>query len=40
MVLELKVPSGADWPALKSVLPVFLSCVLSFVNWGAPASAP
>ena len=34
MVLELKVPSGADWPALKSVLPVFLSYVLSFVYVG------
>jgi uncharacterized membrane protein len=30
MVLELKVPHGADWEALKNVLPVFLSYVLSF----------
>ena len=31
MVLEMKVPHGADLGALKSVLPVFLSYVLSFV---------
>jgi len=31
MVLELKVPHGADWSALGSLLPVFLSYVLSFV---------
>ncbi len=31
MVLELKVPHGADWQALHPVLPVFLSYVLSFV---------
>jgi len=30
MVLELKVPHGADWGALKNLLPVFLSYVLSF----------
>jgi uncharacterized membrane protein len=30
MVLELKVPHGADWEALKNLLPVFLSYVLSF----------
>src|SRR5437763_3845982 len=30
MVLELKVPHGADWQALKNLLPVFLSYVLSF----------
>jgi uncharacterized membrane protein len=30
MVLELKVPHGSDWQALKYVLPVFLSYVLSF----------
>jgi uncharacterized membrane protein len=30
MVLELKVPHGADWAALKTLLPVFLSYVLSF----------
>ncbi len=31
MVLELKVPHGADWSALGSLLPVFLSYVLSFM---------
>jgi uncharacterized membrane protein len=31
MVLELKVPHGADWAALAKLLPVFLSYVLSFV---------
>jgi uncharacterized membrane protein len=31
MVLELKVPHGGDWVALKPLLPVFLSYVLSFV---------
>jgi uncharacterized membrane protein len=31
MVLELKVPHGADWSALTAVLPVFLTYVLSFV---------
>ncbi len=31
MVLELKVPHGADWRALSSLAPVFLSYVLSFV---------
>jgi uncharacterized membrane protein len=30
MVLELKVPHGADWAALQNLLPVFLSYVLSF----------
>jgi uncharacterized membrane protein len=34
MVLVLKVPHGADWQALRSVLPVFLSYVLSFVFLG------
>jgi uncharacterized membrane protein len=34
MVLELKVPHGADWPALAALLPVFLSYVLSFVFVG------
>src|SRR5262245_22678097 len=34
MVLEMKVPHGSDWAALKSVLPVFLSYVLSFVYIG------
>ena len=31
MVLELKVPHGADWTALIGVAPHFLSYVLSFV---------
>jgi uncharacterized membrane protein len=31
MVLELKVPHGADWAALRGVLPNFVSYVLSFV---------
>ncbi len=34
MVLELKVPHGADLPALWPLLPVFLSYVLSFVYVG------
>jgi uncharacterized membrane protein len=31
MVLELKVPHGADWEALKSVGPSLLAYILSFV---------
>jgi uncharacterized membrane protein len=34
MVLELKVPHGADWHAIQPLLPVFLSYVLSFVYIG------
>ncbi len=34
MVLELKVPHGTDAAALRPLLPVFLSYVLSFVNIG------
>ncbi len=34
MVLELKVPHGTDWAALKPLVPVFLTYVLSFVNVG------
>jgi uncharacterized membrane protein len=34
MVLEMKVPHGADWSALKPILPVFLSYVLSFIYLG------
>jgi uncharacterized membrane protein len=34
MVLELKVPSGSDLAALRPVVPVFLSYVLSFVFVG------
>lgn len=34
MVLELKVPEGADWSVLAAQWPVFLSYVLSFVYVG------
>jgi uncharacterized membrane protein len=34
MVLEMKPPSGADLLALRGVMPVFLSYVLSFVFVG------
>ena len=34
MVLELRVPHGADLEALRPLLPVFLSYVLSFVYVG------
>ena len=34
MVLELKVPHGADAGALRSMLPVFLAYVLSFIYLG------
>ena len=34
MVLEMKVPHGADFTALKPLLPVFLSYVLSFIYVG------
>lgn len=34
MVLELKIPHGADLSALRPLLPVFLSYVLSFVYLG------
>ncbi len=34
MVLELKVPKGSDWATLSSVLPIFLSYVLSFLYVG------
>jgi uncharacterized membrane protein len=34
MVLELKVPPGADWEALRPVFPDFLTYVLSFVFLG------
>jgi uncharacterized membrane protein len=34
MVLELKVPHGSDWEALRGLLPVFLTYVLSFVFLG------
>ncbi len=34
MVLELRLPHGADWGALRPLLPVFLTYVLSFVFLG------
>ena len=34
MVLELKVPHGADWEVLGPLLPSFLTYVLSFVYLG------
>jgi uncharacterized membrane protein len=34
MVLEMKVPHGVDLAALKPVLPIFLTYVLSFVYLG------
>ena len=34
MVLELKIPQGADLHALRPVIPVFLAYVLSFVILG------
>jgi uncharacterized membrane protein len=34
MVLELKIPHGADWEAIRPVVPVFLTYVLSFVYLG------
>ena len=34
MVLELRVPKGADWAALRPLLPIALSYVLSFVYLG------
>src|SRR6202521_2230177 len=34
MVLELKIPEGATWEALRPLMPVFLTYVLSFVNLG------
>lgn len=34
MVLELKIPRGAEWSALAPLLPAFLSYVLSFIYVG------
>ena len=34
MVLELKIPHGADLDALKPLLPVFLAYILSFIYLG------
>ncbi len=34
MVLELRVPQGAGWDALRPLLPVFLTYILSFIYLG------
>ncbi len=34
MVLELKVPHESDWEALRPLIPVFISYILSFVYVG------
>ena len=34
MVLELKVPHGTDWQALRPLVPVYLTYVLSFIFLG------
>jgi uncharacterized membrane protein len=34
MVLELKIPHGADWQAIRPLLPIFLVYVMSFVYVG------
>lgn len=34
LVLELKIPHGADWAALRPLLPVFCAYVLSFLYLG------
>ncbi len=34
MVLELRVPEGTDWSALRELAPTFLSYVLSFIFLG------
>jgi uncharacterized membrane protein len=34
MVLELRIPEGADWQALQPIVPVFITYVLSFVFLG------
>ncbi|HZS08032.1 MAG TPA: TMEM175 family protein [Blastocatellia bacterium] len=34
MVLELKIPRGTDWGALRPLLPIFLTYVLSFIFVG------
>jgi uncharacterized membrane protein len=34
MVLELKVPHGAEWSALRPLLPVFVAYLVSFVYLG------
>ena len=40
MVLEMKVPHAADFSALKELLPVFLSYVLSFIYVGKDNQKP
>lgn len=34
MVLEIKVPHGSDWSALRPLIPVFISYLLSFLTVG------
>jgi uncharacterized membrane protein len=34
MVLELRIPHGIDWDALRPLVPVFLTYVLSFIFLG------
>jgi uncharacterized membrane protein len=34
MVLELRIPEGADWDSVQPIVPVFLTYVLSFVVLG------
>jgi uncharacterized membrane protein len=34
MILELKIPGGSDWPALRTMVPAVLTYVLSFVFLG------
>jgi len=34
MVLELRIPQGEGWPALRSTAPIFLTYVVSFVYLG------
>jgi uncharacterized membrane protein len=34
MVLDLRVPQGSDWPALRAAAPVFLAYLLSYINVG------
>ena len=34
MVLELKIPHGAEWESLRPIIPVFLTYLLSFIYLG------
>ena len=34
MVLEIKVPHGAEWAELKTMIPIFLSYIMSFIYIG------